>query len=181
MRHEQANRLEAGQGVHPISAVRQQRGIGELQRRHREDRFAIEAQDLAAGNQHFQARRGGEQLPDSGGCVHHLLEVVQQEQHALFNQVVLEHLRKRLATLFPNVEDLPDSRNDQGRVGHGGEGHKTDPVAKRRGDIRGSLQREPGLADSRWAGQRDDANLWAQQKGLEFGQFALAADQWGGQ
>ena len=55
-------------------------GLGNRQRRHRVDALDSDAERRAARDDHLQRRYGGDEARHVGGCVEHLLEVVQHEQ-----------------------------------------------------------------------------------------------------
>ncbi len=140
-----------------------------LQRRHRVDLLAGHAQRLAAGDDETQVRALREQADQLGRDVDHLLDVVEQQQHAavadVAGQVVGEaqHVR-RLA-------------EHQAGVAHRGERHPVDPAPVLVGDGCDRLQPEPGLAGPAGAGEREQPDVVAPQQVEDLGELGVPADE----
>src|SRR5205807_10009386 len=96
--------------------IRQLFGIGQRQWWHDELVLGSHVQHLPARHQYLELWASHEQ-----GCyllcrAHHLLEVVQQQQHVLLSQFFLQAVLERLANSFPEAERLDDCRHHKGRI-----------------------------------------------------------------
>jgi hypothetical protein len=71
--------------------------------------LAAEAQHHPAGHQALQARAGRQQLRHQRGYRHHLLEVVEDQQHLLVLQGLLQAVEQHLAGFFLDAQCLSDT------------------------------------------------------------------------
>ena len=68
--------------------------IGERQRRHGEEALAADPQRLAARHEHPETRARSQELGDAVRRVHHLLEVVEHQEHAPRREVCTEEVER---------------------------------------------------------------------------------------
>ena len=109
--------------------------------------------------------------------VHHLLEVVEQQQQGAIAQIGLEEIRGGLVAHLEETQGLGNDRDDELRITDRGEGDKADAVGERVLEIGRDLQREAGLADATGTGQGYQPVLVLSQETTERGDFALPPDQ----
>ncbi len=157
--------------------VRQASGIGEFQRRHRELVLGSHMQHLAARHQYLEPRAGGEQVYYLYGCAHHLLKVVQQEQHLLLSQVLPQAFQQGLAHPFPHAEGLGDGGHNQFRVADGSQVHEEYAVGEGVAQFRCQLQAQAGLACAAGTCQGRQAHILLEQELLDGGQFLLPSNE----
>ena len=90
--------------------------------------LAGEAQDVAAGDEHREARAGGQQGGDLGRGRHDVLEVVEDEQHVPLAQILGQAVAQGAAAHLAQTQRLGDGGDDETRLAEGVEGHEPDPV-----------------------------------------------------
>ncbi len=156
---------------------RQHVRVGKRQRRNREAVLAGEAQDVAAGDEHREARAGGQQGSDLGRGRHDVLEVVEDEQHLPLAQIIGQAVAQGTAAHLAQTQRLGDGGDDETRLAEGVEGHEPDPVRERIGHLGRDLDGQPGLANPAGAGEGQQADVGAEQQGGGRGSLALAADE----
>ena len=83
--------------------------------------LAPHMKNLAAGDQQLEVRTGSEKLHQARPCHHHLLEVVQHEQHLLLVQSGFQLLQRRSGVVALQAEGLRDGGKDQFGILKGGQ------------------------------------------------------------
>ena len=149
------------------------------QRGDREVVLAGEAQDNAAGDQRREAGARGQQGGEGGAGGHDVLEVVEDQQRPALPQVGGQPLGQGPTAHLAQPQRLRDRGQDKAGLAQGVEGHEPDAVREVRGDLRGDVQGEPGLADAAWAGQRQQADVRTAQQGGGRRDLAHTADEGG--
>ena len=88
-------------------------------------------------------------------------------------------MRKWLGARLARADDLADGRGDESGIRDRRKGDEQHTVRERGFDLSGDREREPGLADAAWPGQRDEAHVGAQQEVSGGGDLRLAANERG--
>jgi hypothetical protein len=142
------------------------------ERRHRVLLFRGQTERLAARRDDPQVRAGREQLSEAWRRPHHLLEVVEDEQHAPAADV--------LGRLGLGTKRRADRRHDELRVAHSLEPDPPDAVLVSVDHLGGSLDREAGLPGAAGPGQRQEPSSLVAQELQDLRQLLLPADERGG-
>jgi hypothetical protein len=137
----------------------------------------VEAQRLAAGDEHREARGRGEKPGDERRGLEDVLEVVEHEEHVASGERCRHQLVGALRATLAQPERLGHRRRDEVGGRHGREADHVRTVDVPPGAASGQLQREPRLPGAAGAGEREQPRL-AEQRGGE-GELPLAADQRG--
>ena len=85
-------------------------------------------QRFAAGHEQLELRALVQQLRHGGRCDRHLLEVVEQQQHALVPQAVLQLVDERVAARVTQTDRAGDGGEQRFAVAGGGKIDEEDPV-----------------------------------------------------
>ena len=75
--------------------------------------LAVQMQGRAAGDEHLQPWRGGQQIGDQRRGVQHLLEVIEQQQHPFRTKEGAQALLDRPGGDLDHAERVGDRRGDQ--------------------------------------------------------------------
>ena len=135
-------------------------GVRYGQRRHRDRSLSLHVQRAPARHDDLRSRRDRQETWDLACGVEHLLEVVEDEEHLPFSQVVLEDLVHRsLPPFLPQPERGGDRWKHQHRISHGRQVHEEDTIGESGRRSRSDLDAESRLARSSRAGQRDEPAL----------------------
>src|SRR5262249_19359933 len=86
------------------------------------------AQKLATGDQHFDPRRGGQDLGEQRRGGYYLLKVIEKDENPLVAQKCLQRIEQRAVSRLFERESLGDGREDQVRVANWRERHKEHAV-----------------------------------------------------
>ena len=117
--------------------------------RHGLQRESLLARDLerhATRREDRETGRTVEQLPHDRCGLDHLLHVVQHQQQPTIPEMPLERLGRVLPRLTSDLERRGDLGQYHRRVGHGAQVHEECAVGEPIQDLRGHLDRQPGLA-----------------------------------
>jgi hypothetical protein len=90
--------------------------------------LAAQTEQPPGRHQHGQARARGQQLPDASGCRDHLLEVVEDHQHATAVDGSQQTVPRRALVPRPDPQRLGDGRDDQLGLADRRERHERDAV-----------------------------------------------------
>ena len=142
-------RLEPGAGAEELDRLRLR------QRRHRILDLSPDTQQLPARHQEAEVRAGLEQRSELRSGLHHLLEVVQQQEQLALADVLGQ------AVLGP--QRLGDGLGDEGRIAQSGEPDPEDAVPELRHQLGRRLDRQPRLPRTTRAGQRHQPRAILQQ------------------
>src|SRR5512143_3211835 len=107
-----------------------------------------------------------------------MLEIIGEQQHLLTLEIA-EQLCFGIGprgTLKGKAQRIDEQRHDKASGDDAGQGHELHAISEGSWQVRGSLNREAGLADAARANQRQQAALWIDQELAEFLHFALTAD-----
>ena len=107
---------------------------------------------------------------------HELLEVVEQQEHAPVVEVGREHVLHRIACLA-HTERLCERGSEQCGVVHGGEVDEDGAVAQLRPELRSGGEREPRLARSARARERDETYVVAPEERGDRGHLEAATHE----
>ena len=128
--------------------------VRERQRRHGEHVLTPHPERLAARDEDRELRAALEQLRDTVGGGHHLLEVVEDQQHAPRPQLLLQRLEQRPVTRTARADSSDDCVEDALGMSRVGEVDEVDAVLEPVYLVRSRLESEPCLADPARAGER---------------------------
>ena len=171
---EEANRLVAEEVV----AVDRSFRIRERERRHAEDRLALDSQRLAAGrDDRDPGGRAKQRIGDRRCGDEDVLAVVQHEQERPPGQELGHGGVQIPAGQRPHIERGGDRLHDVRRLGHGRELDEHRSIPERSLDPSCQLEREPGLACA--AGSRECEEPCPGQERFELVELALPADERG--
>lgn len=129
------------------------------------------------GNQQRDPRRHRHNVGEHWPGGQHLLEVIQDEQHASVPQEPLHGFGERLAADVQQAERCGQGRNDQCRIANGCEVDEDGAVREGPAEPRRELDGQTGLAGASRTGQREQANVRRQQLLAKFDKLPLAPDQ----
>ena len=155
----------------------QRRGVGDRQRLHAVGVLGGQPQRRAAGREHGQVRRRGEQLRDLRGVGEEALEAVEHEQRAraaAWRARAARRARPGSSATTPSAAaaagtSAPASSTSRSTyAGAAGEAPGERPPG---------LQRQPRLADAAGADQCQQADFGPDEQRADLGQLALAADR----
>jgi hypothetical protein len=150
-----------------------------LRRRERRDRVLVlpgEPQRRPARGEHEQPRRRREQAGDEPHVRHELLEVVEQQEHAPVVEVGREDVLHRIACLA-HTERLCERGSEQCGVVHGGEVDEDGAITQLRPELRSGGEREPRLARSARARERDETYVPAPKERGDRGHLEAATHE----
>ena len=102
------------------------------------------------------ARRAASSIWVTTSSAPELLDVVQHEERSSVSHLFEQTLRRSSSW---EGEHVGDRRPHHVRARDHGQRYEEDPVGKGRGDPRGNLDRETGLARPSRSGQRDQTNV----------------------
>lgn len=147
------------------------------QRRHREDLLALDIEHVPTGRQHAKAGRIGEQLAhhDRAGSSQ-VLAAVEHDKQLLLLQVISQ-VCQGVSGHVTQVERGRDRVRQQLRVAQRRELDEPCPVGKRTLHLLGCPQREPGLAGTSHAGERQQPT--AGQQAADLCQLLAPSDEAG--
>ena len=126
--------------------------------------LAADPQAHPARDQHGESRTGGKQVGDEGSGLDDMLEVVKHEQVASVSEDRFDPIRKRLGARLARAHGLADGRRDEAGIRDRRKGDEQHAIRERVLDVSGDREREPGLADAAWPGQRDEAHVGAEEE-----------------
>ena len=171
-RHEQLDGFRARQRLDARG------GLGQRERQHRIDLLARDAQRFAARRDDPDVgRRAQQRVGKRCAGAHHLLAVVEDQQRLPRLQMRAQRVRERLARLLAHGEHLRRLVRDERRIADRREVQEPDAVGIRVEHVGGDLQRQPRLAETAHAEQRQQAVALEELSGLL--ELALASDERG--
>src|SRR5579864_5136094 len=153
--------------------------IGQGQRLDDQLAFAPHPQRLPARHQDFELRTGSQQLEQEWRRLHHLFEVVQDEQQVLVLQCCFQVLEWRAGATALEAKGLHDSRKDQPGIGNGSQRDETDSIEEDIPHLCCHLERQARLAHAAGAGERQQTHLGTGKQGTGGSQLALPPDERG--
>jgi hypothetical protein len=106
-----------------------------------------------------------------------VLAVIQDEQQRARPQILLEGRARRAAGLFALPERRSDRLRNKGRIGQRSQLDQPDPVGVALQDVRGYLERQPGLAGP--TGSDDRQQRRGPEQALDLGHLLLPPDEAG--
>jgi hypothetical protein len=170
--HEESHRLVV-QGLAGVQATLLRNG----QRRHGEDLLALDVEHLSTGRQHAQARSLRQELADHDCAgVGQMLAVVQHHQQLLVVEMVRQVSQRVLGNLM-KVKCARDRVRQQLRVSQRRQLDEPHAVGKGSSHLPGCPQREPRLARTAHAGERQQPT--AGQHPTDLRQLLAASDEAG--
>ena len=108
----------------------------------------------AAGDQHLEAGRRGQQLGHQRRGVEHLFEVVEQQQGALVAQIVVQDFQQWLAAGLAHTQRLRNRGIDERRIADRRQRHEAYPileiVKQLGGDLRANAKSRRVEAMNTW-------------------------------
>jgi hypothetical protein len=87
-------------------------------------------QDGAAGHQDFQPRASVQQFNQLRGCRHHLLKIIQQQEHLFLSQRGYDTFHNWLISCFPQSKGLGNSWQDQIWIADRGQRDEADALCE---------------------------------------------------
>ncbi len=147
------------------------------QRRHRIFLLSGQAQRLAAGDQHLQPSRRRQQIRYQRRGLHHMLKIVDQQQHVSPIAGPLQRLCQRFMWVFKHIKRGGDGFRHQFSIMHRGQINKIHPIGKMIRQFCPHPQRQPGLTRAAHPRQREQPRCL--QQASDFGSFAAASDKRG--
>jgi hypothetical protein len=129
-------------------------------------------------DQHGESRTGGEHIGDERSGLDNVLEVVKHEQVVPVSKDRVDPMKKRLGARLPHAHRLANGRRHEGEIRDWCKGDKQYTIREGSFDVSSDRERESGLADATWPGQRDAANVGAEKIGNS-GDLRHLADKWG--
>jgi hypothetical protein len=155
-------------------------GVAERERSDRQLVLHPGAQRSAARGEHGQLRPISEEFDDLDRQIRELLEVVEDEQPGSVVQCAAELVAHVGRSAFVHPDEPSDGEQRELGVVDVVERHERHPGRPRRRDRGGCGSRQAGLADTTWAGQRDEPARC--HRGERTAQVLVAPDQrrrWG--
>ena len=125
------------------------------------------------------ARRGAfrQQRPDRRGGLDHLLDVVEEQEHAPVAHRHAQLLVERAVAHVDHPERVGDRHGDLRRVGHGREVDERDAAGEAVAQPVRGVQGEPALADAAQTGERHEPHVVVGEQVDDGLELAIAADQ----
>ena len=151
-----------------------------LGKHHLRDRvgvLTVHPQQGAARHERFELRRRRQQLGDLRRSRHHVLEVVEHQQHLLVTEVLLQPHQGRLAAKLTNAQRRRDGGHHERWIAHWRKRDEEDAVLELVQYLGGHLQSEPGLAHAARAREREQPHVRAQQLAPDGDDVGLATDE----
>ena len=139
-----------------------------------------ETQRLAAGDDHLHIGARRQQLADRRRGLHHLFEVVQQEEHSLALQPLDQQIVGRHATVLEHAERVRDGRRHQ--LGMPDRGQR-DEIHTVREIVRGvgrELQTQSTLSDAAGPDHRQETHVGLYEHLVRGGDEVAATHKWRG-
>src|SRR5438067_5350675 len=107
----------------------------------------------------------------------HLLEIVQEQQHLLALQFVLQTLQERLTTHLTDAKALRDSCNDQCRIAYGSQINEIDAIGEQVTEFCRHLQGQARLPCSAGACQRHQVHIFTAQELFDGSYFLFPSNE----
>ncbi len=152
----------------------------QAERRDRVDPLRPNAQRLSAGGQDRQSRALAQQPGHEVGCLGHLLEIVEHEEHLSTAQAIDELILQRSIDDLAELDGPRDRDEDGVRVAGAGQVDETDAVREDWLQVLGDLDRQRRLARAARPGQGQQADRSIRQTIPDLRELASATDQPGG-
>ena len=127
--------------------------------------LAADAQRGAAGRQHLQRGRGGEEAGHLRRGFDHVLAVVEEQQQLAGAEQRAQAGGERSVASLAEAERLGDRREDEGGIAERREVDERRPVGEGGRGVVGDRQSQPCLADTAGPGQRQEGNGLIEQQG----------------
>ncbi len=108
---------------------------------------------------------------------HHLLEVVQHQQHLPVPQVLLQALGERTGRRLRDSHLLPYHDGDEVGLGDGSQRYEAHPVGELPEQRLRHSQGQPGLARASGTSECDESHVFSQQRGPQRPHLPLASDE----
>ncbi len=152
-------------------------GLREGERRHREHLLAPDLERLPARHENLQSLRALEERGDVAGGLHHLLEVVEQEQNVPRPELLGERLAQVLPAGDAGSDRLDERLERPGSVAGVRQVDEVDAVGEAVAQIGRGLDGEPRLADAAGAGESHQAHARGAEVLADREQVELPPDQ----
>ena len=121
---------------------------------------------------------GRQQLSQRRRRIQHLLDIVQRHQEPSVAQRYYQPIRNGPSASHAHAQCVRNRGERLSRVAYRRQRHKDHIVGKVRAERPRDLKRKPCLADTRRAGERQQAHVLSAQQMDERGLLALAPNEW---
>jgi hypothetical protein len=152
-------------------------GPRQFERGERELVLAVDAQRLAAGDQHLQPGAAGEQVADQRRRRDHVLEIVEEQKHLPLAEMRTKSLDQRHGLGLADPELVGYGRDDLLGVAHGCQRDEEDAVGEPIEERPRDLEAEARLADPGRADHGQQAHVGARKPPPQLGRLALPAHE----
>src|SRR5436305_3065600 len=152
-------------------------GIRQRECWHEELLLGLYVQYYPAGHDHFELWAGGKEVCHLHCRADHLLEIVQEQQHLLALQFVLQTLQERLTTHLTDAKALRDSCNDQRRIAYGSQINERDAIGELVAEFCRHLQGQARLPCAAGACQRHQMHILTAQELCDGRHFLLPSNE----
>src|SRR5450759_2216527 len=141
--------------------------VGYSEWEHRELVLGSHVQHFPARHQDLEVRAASQEGRHLLCRAHHMLKVIQQQQHLPRSQLLRKKGEERPATSFPDGKHLGDGGYDQGRIAEGSQIHEKHAMLEPITQVCCHLQAKASFARSTWAGECYQAHVLVAQEVLE--------------
>jgi hypothetical protein len=139
--------------------------------------LAVEAQRLAAGDQHSEPRTGRQKFRQQRRRFKDRLEVVEEKENPALTDRRREKVPNSLVRLLADSQRVCDGRGDQAMVVKCGQRDKAKAFEGRDERFR-NAHRQACLANAAWTGQRQQADVFPLQERPYRRRFLCPPNQW---
>ena len=150
--------------------------VRRAERRNGQLALVREVQPLAARDEHGDAGRIRERAREVRRGAEHVLEVVEDQEHAALAEMVVQRLLQGAAARGFDAERLADRRHDERGVVDAAERDERDAVRELLHQLAADLEREARLAAAAGARQRHEPRVGAQEQLAHVVHLPRAAD-----